>query len=154
MPSRLVPTPWRWTGCSPKQGGLACQQADAVAAHVAAAAGARVDAAPYSPMLRGRLRTGHSDRFLSRTEKTNGSEVASEPLWWPPMDVCGRYLAPYLEAQGLVDAPERAGTRGATVDVRLSRSAGWSAVQSVSSTPSLSEADKEPEWHAAGSYRS
>ena len=36
-----------------KQGGLAAQQADAVAAHVAARHGARVDAAPFRPVLRG-----------------------------------------------------------------------------------------------------
>jgi sulfide:quinone oxidoreductase len=98
-----------------KQGGLACQQADAVAAHVAAAAGAPVDPLPYAPVLRGRLLTGHGQRLL-------------------PMEVSGHYLAPYLEAEGLIERPPREQARGAGVDVRLSRSAGWSAVQSVTSS--------------------
>ena len=117
-----------------KQGGLACQQADAVAAHVAAVAGAPVDAVSYAPVLRGRLLTGHSDRFLRRAERTGEGEVAATPLWWPPTKVSGRYLAPYLESRGIIEPPLREETRGAGVDVRLSRSAGWSAVQSVTAT--------------------
>lgn len=116
-----------------KQGGLACQQADAVAAHVARVAGAPVDAVSYAPILRGRLLTGHSDRFLRRAERTGG-EVAATPLWWPPSKVSGRYLAPYLESQGIIEVPRREETRGAGVDVRLSCSGGWSAVQSVTAT--------------------
>jgi sulfide:quinone oxidoreductase len=98
-----------------KQGGLACQQAEAVAVHVAAVAGAPVDPLPYAPVLRGRLLTGHSDRLLA-------------------MEVSGRYLAPYLEAKGLIETALLDESRGAGVDVRLSRSAGWSAVHSVTST--------------------
>ena len=41
-----------------KQGGLAAQQADAVAEHIAARYGASVDAAPFRPVLRGMLFTG------------------------------------------------------------------------------------------------
>ena len=47
-----------------KQGGLAAQQADAVAARVAARHGARVDAAPFRPVLRGMLLTGGEPRFM------------------------------------------------------------------------------------------
>jgi len=83
--------------------------------HVAAVAGAPVDPLPYAPVLRGRLLTGHSDRLLA-------------------MEVSGRYLAPYLEAEGLIETALRDESRGAGVDVRLSRSAGWSAVHSVTST--------------------
>ena len=88
-----------------KHGGLASQQADAVAAHVAAAAGAPVDSVPYSPVLRGRLLTG-----LRATRRA---------LWWPPAKVSGRYLAPYLEAHGLVALPLRQSARGDAIDVRL-----------------------------------
>ena len=84
-----------------KHGGLACQQADAVAAHVAAVAGAPVDALPYRPVLRGRLLTGPRE------------------LWWPPARVSGRYLAPYLELNGLVALPLRESGEGGGVDVRL-----------------------------------
>jgi sulfide:quinone oxidoreductase len=116
-----------------KQGDLACQQADAVAAHVAATAGAPVEAVAYAPVLRGRLLTGHSDHFLRR-EKIGMGDSDTNPLWWQPKTVSGRYMAPYLEAQGVVGPPLRDENRGAGVDVRLSRSAGWSAVQSVTST--------------------
>ena len=100
-----------------KQGDLACQQADAVAAHVAATAGAQVDAVAYAPVLRGRLVAGRRDGVLGHPEKT----------------ISGRYLGPYLEAQGVVDPALRGKNRGAGVHVRLSRSAGWSGVQSVTS---------------------
>ena len=102
-----------------KQGGLACQQADTVAAHVAAGAGAPVDAVPYTPVLRGRLLTGRSDRFLRHSEKPGASETATQPLWWPPVELSGRYLAPYLETQGLVELPPRGEALAAGVDVRM-----------------------------------
>ena len=81
-----------------KQGGLAAQQADAVAAHVAARHGARVDAAPFRPVLRGMLLTGGEPRFM-RTGVPGADPDASGawyPLWWPPTKIAGRYLAPYL----------------------------------------------------------
>ncbi len=91
-----------------KHGGLASQQADAVAAHVAAGAGAPVDAVPYSPALRGRLHTGRR---------------ATRPaLWYPPAKAAGRYLAPYLESHGLVALPPRQNARGDGIDVRPPRS--------------------------------
>ena len=95
-----------------KHGGLACQQADTVAAHVAAIAGAPVDPLPYRPVLRGRLLTGPRERLLRRGEM-------SRALWWSPARVSGRYLAPYLELQGLVALPARGSAGGAGVDVRL-----------------------------------
>ena len=49
-----------------KQGGLACQQADAVAELIAAAAGARAQPRRFRPVLRGKLMTGGRDRFLHR----------------------------------------------------------------------------------------
>ncbi|MEJ7894920.1 MAG: FAD-dependent oxidoreductase [Solirubrobacteraceae bacterium] len=102
-----------------KQGGLACQQAVVVAAHIAAAAGAGVDSPPYAPVLRGRLLTGHHDRFLRHDGKQRASEVTAEPLWWPPTKISSRYLAPYLEAHGLVELPSRARIGGSDVEVRL-----------------------------------
>lgn len=101
-----------------KQGDLACQQADAVAAHVAATIGAQVDAVAYAPVLRGRLVAGRRNGVLGRPEKS----------------ISGRYLGPYLEAQGVVEVRRCAENRSAGVDVRLSRSAGWGTVQSVTST--------------------
>ena len=47
-----------------KQGGLAAQQADAVAGVIAAAAGAAVTPEPFSPVLRGLLMTGGAPLYL------------------------------------------------------------------------------------------
>jgi sulfide:quinone oxidoreductase len=89
-----------------KQGGLAAQQADAVAAHVAARHGARVDVAPFRPVLRGMLLTGGEPRFMRAGVPDADPDIpgAWYPLWWPPTKIAGRYLAPYLlersEAEG------------------------------------------------------
>lgn len=58
-----------------KQGGLAARQADAVAETIAAAVGADVHPEPFRPVLRGVPLSGEPKRF-------------------------GRYLAPFLSAQG------------------------------------------------------
>jgi sulfide:quinone oxidoreductase len=82
-----------------KQGGIAAQQADAVAAAIAAQAGAAVKPHPFDPVLRGLLLTGATPAYL-RTELHPGrgdtSTVAREALWWPPGKIAGRYLAPFL----------------------------------------------------------
>jgi sulfide:quinone oxidoreductase len=98
-----------------KQGGLAAQQADAVAEVIAAAAGASVTPEPFAPVLRGLLMTGGAPLYLrcepqrlarevsvaieARRPRRNGgggSAAAGQALWWPPAKVAGRYLAPYL----------------------------------------------------------
>ena len=85
-----------------KQGGLAAQQADAVAEAIAAAAGAPIDPQPFRPVLRGALLTGATPRYLRADvsgRAGDDSTFASEPLWWPPNKLSGRYLAPYLSRQ-------------------------------------------------------
>ena len=97
-----------------KQGGLAAQQADAVAEVIAAAAGAALTPEPFSPVLRGLLMTGGAPLYLRcepqrlareatvAIEATRprggggGSAAAGQALWWPPAKVAGRYLAPHL----------------------------------------------------------
>jgi sulfide:quinone oxidoreductase len=81
-----------------KQGGIAAQQADAVAAHVAARHGAQVDAAPFRPVLRGMLMTGGEPRFMRSEVPGADPDISGAwyPLWWPPTKIAGRYLAPYL----------------------------------------------------------
>ena len=96
-----------------KQGGLAAQQADAVAEVIAAEAGADVTPAPFSPVLRGLLMTGGAPLYLrsepQRLPRTasvaieathrgghGASSAAGQALWWPPAKIAGRYLAPYL----------------------------------------------------------
>lgn len=81
-----------------KQGGLAAQQADAVAEAVAAAFGAPLTPRPFRPVLRGLLLTGARDRFLRAA--LGGGEgdggATGSALWSPPAKVAGLYLAPYL----------------------------------------------------------
>ena len=81
-----------------KQGGLATQQADAVAATIAKAAGAPVEPEPFKPVLRGVLLTGGDNRFM-RSGVAGGHgepDFADHALWWPPAKIASRYLAPFL----------------------------------------------------------
>jgi sulfide:quinone oxidoreductase len=84
-----------------KQGGIAAEQADAVAEMLASEAGADLTPTPFDPVLRGVLMTGEDDRFL-RAELAGGrgstGAADARALWWPPSKVSGRYLAPYLAA--------------------------------------------------------
>jgi len=82
-----------------KQGGLACQQADAAAMQIAADAGADVQPEPFKPVLRGMLLTERWARFLRRDAAGHGeqTDVAGRALWWPPTKIAGRELAGYLE---------------------------------------------------------
>lgn len=78
-----------------RQGGLATQQADAVAEAIAAACGSGTEPAPFSPVLRGRLLTSGAPLYLQ--SRPSGQSVAStRALWSPPEKIAGRYLAPYL----------------------------------------------------------
>ena len=81
-----------------KQGGLAAQQADAVAADIAAHVGAPVTPAPFRPVLRGMLFTGGDPSFMRTRELADPDEGISSlgPLWWPPTKIAGRYLGQYL----------------------------------------------------------
>lgn len=81
-----------------KQGGIAAQQADSVAAHVAARYGADVEPTPFRPMLRGMLFTGDEPLWMRAGVPAADPDIpgAWYPLWWPPTKVAGRYLAPLL----------------------------------------------------------
>jgi len=85
-----------------KQGGLAAQQADAVAEAIAARVGARLDPQPFRPILRGVLLTGGPERYLRADisgAAGDDSTISGEALWWPPDKISGRYLAPYLSSR-------------------------------------------------------
>jgi sulfide:quinone oxidoreductase len=112
-----------------KQGGLAAQLADSVATAVAADAGAPVRPTPYKPVLRGLLLTGLAPRFL-RSEGAM-SVVGTQPLWWPPAKIVGRYLSPFLAEQlGLATTLPEPPHDSVPVEVALDTSdhATWSAV--------------------------
>ena len=98
-----------------KQGGLAAQQADAVAEAIAASAGAAITPRPFQPVLRGLLITAGAPVYLRcephllprqvsvaidaphpRHNEAAASTVSDQALWWPPAKIAGRYLAPYL----------------------------------------------------------
>jgi sulfide:quinone oxidoreductase len=98
-----------------KQGGLAAQQADAVAETIAAELGVPVTPQPFTPVLRGLLLTGGAPLYLRaepqrlpreatvaieatplRRTTRDASAAAGQPLWWPPAKVAARYLGPYL----------------------------------------------------------
>jgi sulfide:quinone oxidoreductase len=98
-----------------KQGGLATQQADAVAEAIAADAGAELEPRPFHPVLRGLLMTGGAPLYLRAEPQQfpressvaieaavrprvgrEQSAATGQPLWWPPAKIAGRYLAPYL----------------------------------------------------------
>ena len=81
-----------------KQGGLATQQADAAAEHIAARLGARIDPSPFRPHLRGQLNTGVESMDMKHHPTAgHGEDIASlDHLWWPAEKVSGRYLCPWL----------------------------------------------------------
>jgi sulfide:quinone oxidoreductase len=109
-----------------KQGGVAAQEADAVADAIAADAGAPVQPSPCRPVLRGLLLTGFVPRFL-RHEETGLSLVDTQPLWWPPGKIVGRYLSPFLaEHLGLSTSGE-APADALPVEVAVDRPA-WTPV--------------------------
>jgi sulfide:quinone oxidoreductase len=89
-----------------KQGGLAAEEADAVAERIAAQAGARVVPQPFRPFLRAVLLTGDAPLFL-RTELSGDrgatSTATEEPLWWPPSKIFGRRLSSFLAELEAVD---------------------------------------------------
>jgi len=84
-----------------KQGGIAAQQADAVAEAIAQEAGAPVTPQPFRPQLRAKLLTGGRPTFLSEMIVGGGgagtSTASEEPPWWPPTKIAAKYLGPYLE---------------------------------------------------------
>jgi sulfide:quinone oxidoreductase len=85
-----------------KQGGLAAQQADAVAETIAASVGVDIDPQPFRPVLRAVLLSGAAARYLCADisgRAGDDSAISTTPLWWPPNKLCSRYLAPYLSSQ-------------------------------------------------------
>jgi len=98
-----------------KQGGLAAQQADAIAEMIAFELGAPLTPRPFRPVLRGLLLTGGAPMYLRaepqrlpreatvaieatalRHSTREASSAAGQPLWWPPAKIAGRYLGPFL----------------------------------------------------------
>jgi sulfide:quinone oxidoreductase len=91
-----------------KQGGLATQQADVVAAVLAARAGAPVKPPPVRHVLRARLLGADGACYLLAELDGDGAPLAgtqlpavsSEADWWPAAKLFGRHLTPWLAAHG------------------------------------------------------
>jgi sulfide:quinone oxidoreductase len=115
-----------------KQGGIAAQQADAAAESIAARAGATLEPSPFRPVLRGLLLTGMSPRFLRAEGSPAVSIVDTEPLWWPPAKIVGRYLAPFLARHlGLSELLPNAARESAVpveIELRPAEHGAWSPV--------------------------
>jgi sulfide:quinone oxidoreductase len=105
-----------------KQGGIAAQQAETAATSIAISAGADVEPSVFRPVLRGVLLTGRAPRYLRR-EITGGfgetSIAGTEPLWWPPAKIVGRYLAPFLGSFTGVEAPPVAAAPSEALEVEI-----------------------------------
>ena len=99
-----------------RQGGLAAQQADAVAEAIAASFGVDIEPRPFRPILRGALLTGGGARYM-RTDISgragDDSVISTDPLWCPPTRLAARYLSPYLSSRS-----------GSALDVHLPDAAG------------------------------
>jgi hypothetical protein len=62
-------------------------------------------------------------RFLRG--EPDGSTVDTEPLWWPPAKIVGRYLAPFLaEHLGLSASLAEKNRRGIPVELELNPRSG------------------------------
>lgn len=85
-----------------KQGGLAAQQADAVAEAIASAVGIEIEPRPFRPVLHGALLTGGSPRYLRADisgEAGDNSTITDRAQWWPPVKLVSRHLGEYLARQ-------------------------------------------------------
>jgi sulfide:quinone oxidoreductase len=93
-----------------KQGGLGTQQADVIAAVLAARAGAQVEPPSTRSVLRARLLGAGRPCFL-RAEldaegrslpPTDAPAVSDEADWWPAAKLFGRHLTPWMAERSLV----------------------------------------------------
>ena len=101
-----------------KQGGVAAQQADVLAAHIARSVGVPVEVQPFRPVLRGQLLTGDKPHFMRhdlRAHDMQDDASTDHMLWWPPTKIAGRYLSSYIAAD---EERERATNAGPGVTRR------------------------------------
>jgi sulfide:quinone oxidoreductase len=83
-----------------KFGGIAAQQADALAESIAQLAGEPLTPAPFHPVIQGILLTADRPRYLTaRITGGHGfsSEISDTPTFSPPAKIAAKYLSPYLD---------------------------------------------------------
>jgi sulfide:quinone oxidoreductase len=98
-----------------KQGGIACQQADAAAAAIARAAGAPVEPIPFQPVVFGWIWDGNVGRVMHTRLGGRAPGVDEGGGFGPPAPedkISGRFLTPFLEALSNERADDEAGMRG------------------------------------------
>jgi len=107
-----------------KQGGIATQEADAAAEHIAARFGVPREPEPFRPVLRGKLITGEETLSMRAAVAGGAGEgvTSVDYLWWPPHKVSGRYLAPFLAGSTPHREPE---PPGRPLDVEVSLPVEW-----------------------------
>lgn len=91
-----------------KQGGIATQQADAVAEAIAADLGLRPAARPFDPILRAVLWTGAQPQYLYGMLSGGHGETSvfsEKPLWEREGKIVGQHLAPFLDSLPGVERP-------------------------------------------------
>jgi sulfide:quinone oxidoreductase len=76
-----------------KQGGIACQQADAAAEAIAAEAGVAIEPTPFTAVLSGLLLTEHDTRWMQRSL---GQESVAKGEEWPRTKFAGREISRLL----------------------------------------------------------
>jgi sulfide:quinone oxidoreductase len=95
-----------------KQGGLATQQADVIAAELARGVGVDVPPSPLRHVLRTQLFGADGPLFLQVELDAHGRPVvdgerpslSNDPSWWPAAKLFGRYLSPWMAAHRRLDA--------------------------------------------------
>jgi sulfide:quinone oxidoreductase len=80
-----------------KQGGLAAQQADVVAAQIAAEVGARIEASAPMPVLRAVFATPDGPLYIRMAlDGARHATLSPTPLWDPPTKVAARFLSGFF----------------------------------------------------------
>jgi sulfide:quinone oxidoreductase len=102
-----------------KQGGLACQMADAIAEVLAEQAGADVQPRPFEPVLRGRLLTPRGAQLLERRIEDGTGAEPRMALWSPAHKIEGKYLSAWLAGLDGEAPPAQEASEGVDVEVPL-----------------------------------
>ena len=90
-----------------KQGGLATQQADVIAAELTRLAGVDLPHEPFRYVLRTQLLGADGPLFLEAELDARGRsstsgrrpQITTEAPWWPPAKLFGRHLSPWMAAR-------------------------------------------------------
>jgi hypothetical protein len=83
-------------------GGIAAQQAETAASAIAALIDPALAPRPFRPVLRAAVLAGDEPLYVrAELDGQRRTELATRPLWWPPVKIAGRHLGPALDAHGI-----------------------------------------------------